>query len=127
MQPLFRRFTAPGATEFHLRGSGNRLQVQTARTGEVTVYATLDDLTLLQREAFIEYLRAEGFVATNDASSAEFGECLWSPECASTRWLVDATWPDVDSTYLLHIRTLRWCALGVLVVWLTGMVVLVNI
>ena len=120
-----RKGTTPDTAEFYRRSPENLLLVQGTSTGRVLVRATADNLTPEQQEAFIRYLQAEGFMAAGSDSPDRFGAWKLNRDMCLVRWIVDASWPDVDPAYALHLRRLSLCTLGIVVVWLAVMTVLV--
>ncbi len=111
MQPLFRKRTTGTAAEFYLRRPENLLLVKRERDGGVLICATADNLSEVQRAAFVRYLNEEGFVL----AALEL----------SVRWIVDSTWPQVDPVYLRHLQRLCWCLAGTMVVCLALVAALV--
>lgn len=125
MKLPFRRPLARATAEFYLRRPGNFLLVQGTREGEILVCATADNLTPEQREAFVRYLGAEGFMAGDPAPPGPFHERVLGQEGLRVRWRVDPSWPAVDPSYAWHLRRLCWCTAGTTMVWLALMAVLV--
>ena len=82
-------------------------------------------MTPEQQEAFVRYLRAEGFMAANSHSPDRFAAWKLNQDTCVVRWIVDASPSDVDPAYALHLRRLYLCTLGTVVVWLAVMTVLV--
>ncbi len=125
MKLSFRKSFARGAAEFFLHNPENFLLVQGTGTGGMLIRATADNLTPAQREIFIQYLCAEGFIDGNCESPSRFHERIQNETQQPVRWIVDPFWPVVDPAYALHIRRLRWWIAGTMMVWLALMALLV--
>ena len=117
--------TASGTAQFYWRDPENSLLVQETVAAGVLIYAVEDNLTPKQQEVFIQYLRAEGFIAASSAAPGRFGKCALSQEQVPVRWIVDSSCPEIDPAYALHIRRLSLCTLGIVVVWLAFMSALI--
>ena len=125
MRPLFRATTMSRAAEFFLRHPENLLLVKREGDGGVLVCATADNLTTEQKEAFVRYLCTEGFGSGDFESLDECHERIPDPGFQPVRWIIDASWPEVDPVYARHLQRLCWCAAGTMMIWLVLMVVLV--
>lgn len=118
MKFLFPRFTSPRLAEFRFRYPANFLSVRITRTGNVVILITANNLTSEQQTAFVCYLYTEGFIDDFRPSTGA-AESEWNQEQRLPRWIVDATWPEVDPMYDLHLRRLRLCTFGFGMAWLT--------
>ena len=126
MNLSLRPLTASGTARFYWRDPENLLLVQESISAGVLICAAEDNLTTAQREGFIRYLRAEGFITANSAAPDRFGERAASQERVSVRWIIDSSRPKIDPSYALHIRRLSLCLLGTVVVWLALMTALIR-
>ncbi len=117
MKFSFRHPSLPRTAEFHFHYPASFLCVRTMWTEEVVILTTVDHLTQEQRAVFVCYLHAEGFIDDFRPPSGS-AESEWDQEQRLPRWIVDATWSEVDPMYALHIRQLLLCALGLGMAWL---------
>ena len=112
-------------TGFYFPRPGNLLLVHGTGEGEVSVYATTDNLSREQQAAFIRYLCAEGFLRIDCELPGCFDQNVRDQEQPPVRWIVDPSWREADAAFALHIRRLCWCTAGTLMVWLAFMAALV--
>ena len=118
MHPLFRPPSKGGTAEFYLRHPRNLLLVKREGSGGVLICATADNLSAEQKEAFVSYLRAEGFAPDEAGGSAWFRELILELERQNVRWIVDPFWPEPDPVYTRHLQRLCWLIVGTVLAWL---------
>ena len=81
----FRKTNARGAAEAFLRYPENLLLVQGVGEGRVLIYATGNNLTLEQKEAFIRYLSVEGFISSDPEPPSRFHRLISAQEGLSAQ------------------------------------------